>query len=443
MRTRFFCITVIVVLLVSFALFSCGDDDDDNDDNDDADCINCETTSECTDALGPGWACKNGCCEDLSSDDDDTGTGDDDNDDNDDNDDDDTAPIWQTETVARSAAGNRQTSVKVTDDQAVHIAFTGCTDAPCNRSELVYAVKAAGDEAFEVTSVDAADADTGWFASMQINDAGDIFVVYSNHNRQRQRFAKKLSGGAWITENLGIGDGGWWNGTALCGSDLWMAHTKIPFSGWDNVYLQAGTYDGANWTMQDVDTTSGSGWFNSMAATPTGDPQVAYVLSPAYPVGNLMLAAWTDKGWDIRTIDGNTVGVDLAIDADGYRHLVYSKIDPLNSNLWDLWYATDAPEGTWSKTALDSGDSEEDDTGGFPGIGVDAMGGLHVSYRHFSVGELRYARNVDGEWEFFVADPLGLGMYTDLTVDLDGAVHVTYEDGFNLYHAWCENCAVY
>ena len=378
MRTRFFCITVIVVLLVSFALFSCGDDDDDNDDNDDADCINCETTSECTDALGPGWACKNGCCEDLSSDDDDTGTGDDDNDDNDDNDDDDTAPIWQTETVARSAAGNRQTSVKVTDDQAVHIAFTGCTDAPCNRSELVYAVKAAGDEAFEVTSVDAADADTGWFASMQINDAGDIFVVYSNHNRQRQRFAKKLSGGAWITENLGIGDGGWWNGTALCGSDLWMAHTKIPFS-----------------------------------------------------------------GWDIRTIDGNTVGVDLAIDADGYRHLVYSKIDPLNSNLWDLWYATDAPEGTWSKTALDSGDSEEDDTGGFPGIGVDAMGGLHVSYRHFSVGELRYARNVDGEWEFFVADPLGLGMYTDLTVDLDGAVHVTYEDGFNLYHAWCENCAVY
>ena len=29
------------------------------------DCITCETTSECTDAFGSGWACINGCCEDV------------------------------------------------------------------------------------------------------------------------------------------------------------------------------------------------------------------------------------------------------------------------------------------------------------------------------------------------------------------------------------------
>ncbi len=51
-------------------------------DDEDDDCILCETTGECFDALGEGWVCQDGCCEEYEDGDDD--------DDDDDNDDDDT-----------------------------------------------------------------------------------------------------------------------------------------------------------------------------------------------------------------------------------------------------------------------------------------------------------------------------------------------------------------
>jgi hypothetical protein len=59
------------------------DDDNDDDwtlDDDTAQCISCETTSECTEAFGTGWACLEDCCEDLNEDAD-AGGGDDDDDD--------------------------------------------------------------------------------------------------------------------------------------------------------------------------------------------------------------------------------------------------------------------------------------------------------------------------------------------------------------------------
>ncbi len=51
-----------------------GDDDDDDDNNNNDDCIYCESTSECTSALGEGWGCVDGCCE-MTLDDDECAPG--------------------------------------------------------------------------------------------------------------------------------------------------------------------------------------------------------------------------------------------------------------------------------------------------------------------------------------------------------------------------------
>jgi hypothetical protein len=95
-------------------ILSCSDGDDDDDD-DEADCIACESTAECTAALGEGWGCIDDCCEYVAADDDeadddaadDDTPGDDDaaEDDDDDDNDDQTpgAPEWIIETVASSA----------------------------------------------------------------------------------------------------------------------------------------------------------------------------------------------------------------------------------------------------------------------------------------------------------------------------------------------------
>ncbi|MBZ0273775.1 hypothetical protein K8I61_17180 [bacterium] len=57
---------------------SSGQADDDTGDDDD-ECAACVTTGECTEALGEGWICEGGCCEDTGGgDDDDDDAGDDD-----------------------------------------------------------------------------------------------------------------------------------------------------------------------------------------------------------------------------------------------------------------------------------------------------------------------------------------------------------------------------
>lgn len=442
----------IIVLFVSFTvLLNCnGDDDgDDGGGDDDSQCIICETTAECTEALGPGWVCVGGCCEEFEDDDatdddvaDDDTVSDDDVIDDDAADDDTTQAgevDFIVEDVDRSAPGNRQTATVTTADGAVHIAYTGCSDPSCDNSEMFYGVKTGKDANWQLTSVDSSNNDTGWFPGMDISSQGTVYLTYANHDKKKARFAYKTAGGDWVKEPLGLSNGGWWTSCVLIGDQLVMAHTKTPLT---SATLEAGYYSEGNWTFSAVDTSNEAGWYTSIDATPDNRPVISY-MAGGYPVGYMMVAEWTGTEWDLSNIDGNSIGNDVAVDADGYIHLVYSKVDPVNSNLWDLWYATNAPAGEWNKYALDSGASEEDDTGGFPHIAIDAEGGLHVSYRHFSVGALRYARNFSGEWEFHVADNIGGGLYSSIAIDNEGGVHLTYEDGITVHYAYCETCAMY
>ena len=102
------CALLVAVFAMAWACTAADDDDNDNDaadadddsntddDNaaadDDGNCIACDSTGECTDALGPGWVCTGGCCVDLGDDDDDDTI--DDDDDTGDDDDDTPMPYW-------------------------------------------------------------------------------------------------------------------------------------------------------------------------------------------------------------------------------------------------------------------------------------------------------------------------------------------------------------
>jgi len=448
MKTWYALFLIMLIFSLGIVLvLGCGDDDDDdNDDNDDDDCIVCESTSECTEALGPGWVCIGGCCEQVGDDDTaDDDTGDDDTGDDDTGDDDDEPGevAFTVEDIDRSALGNRQTSVYVDADGTVHAAYTGCSDGSCEHSELFYANKADGKAEWTTTSIDDQNNDTGWFPSMAINSAGDIYILYANHTQEALRFAYKPNGGSWTTEAIGSGRGGWWTSCALIGEVLIMAHTKMPASGWDGTFLQVGSYDNDQWSWAEADGANYGGFYTAMAVTPDNRPVVTHTIVPGIAVGYLQLAEWTGTEWDVSQLDGNSIGNDIIVDDDGFFHVVYSKVDPVNSNLWDLWYATNAPDGQWTKTAIDEGADNEDDTGGYPHIAIDDHGNLHVSYRHFGNNELKYARQVNGEWEFHVADSIGGGLYSSIAIDDQGGVHVVYEDGITMHYAYCPTCAVY
>jgi hypothetical protein len=444
----------LVVLLVSVGVFTmaCDDSGDDDDAGDDNECIACETTAECTAAFGAGWGCQSGCCIEIGDDDADDDSGDDDSDDDDndgspddddDDNDDDVSPgevSFVTENVDRAAPGNRQTALVLTDDGRLHAAYTGCSDGPCARSELFYAERTDAKAEWVTTSVDARDGDTGWMPCLAIEPNGHIYLVYENHDRNHLYWAHKPSGGQWASARVGSGRTLGWTSCALTPSGLVAAHTRLPASGYDNSWLEVALYDGA-WSFDDADPTANSGYYTAMDVTSDGRPVILFVLSPVYPSGSLKIAEWTGTEWNILTIDEGTYGGGIAIDLDGYYHLAYSKNDPIHDGFWDLWYATNAPSGTWTKFALDPGENEDDDTGGFPAIAVDAQNGLHVTYRSFYQNALRYARNLNGTWELYTADPIGSGMYSSLAIDDDGGVHVIYEGGAQIHYAYCATCA--
>lgn len=461
----FFCLTLVCLLLGALvAMPGCSDGgDDDDSEGDDDECIVCTSTGECTDALGAGWVCLGGCCEQVGDDDatdDDAATDDDTTDDDaadddatdddttdDDDDDDDASPgdisFASHESMGPVAGGNRQMDLAVVDG-VVHAAYTGCSDASCVRSELLYATKETGGGEWDLTSVDAVGGDTGWFPSLAISGAGDIHISYGNHGDgsqwlQRLKYAFKPAGGAWSTAIIGDGWGGFWTSLGLVGQTPVVSNTQL--SGSFEGSLQVGSKSGDSWTFETVDAIGDGGWFTSLAITPDNRPVVNYVVG--YPAGKAKLAEYDGGEWTLLQFDEGSYGGELAIDADGYFHVVYPKGDSVNGDLWDLWYATNAPAGEWSKLLLDPGANADDDTGGFPSIAIDADGGLHVFYKNFSSASLRYARKIGDAWEFALADAIGGGAYSAVAIDDLGGVHVVYENGTDALYQYCETCAMY
>jgi hypothetical protein len=194
------------------------------------------------------------------------------------------------------------------------------------------------------------------------------------------------------------------------------------------------------WQFDVVDNATDAGWETAMTATIDRRPVVAYTVG--FPSGLLKIAVFNGASWDLTQIDSGAYGPGIAVDLDGYFHIVYPKNDPTNYNQWDLWYATNAPAGDWTKLLLDPGSNSQDDTGGFPSIAVDAHNNLHVTYCDFTAGSLMYARKFGGDdWQFAVADSIGGGLYSSLALDDAGGVHVSYENGETLRYAYCADCA--
>ena len=393
-------------------------------------------------ALVLAFACT-GDDDDDSADDD---SGDDDiveDDDSEDDDDDDdlTAdePEWVIESVDRAAPGNRLTALKIDPAGTVHIAYTGCSDPSCQNSELFHAIRTEKGE-WLTESVDDENNDTGWFQSMDINEAGDIFVFYANHAQEKMRYAHKPAGGDWSTAPVGSGRGGWWTSCAFSGVVLHMAHTKLPSSGWDETRPQHVMLIEGDWFFDDIDTTYDSGWFTAMAIGADGMPLVAY--DQGYMGGFLKLARLTGEGWDIMSIDESVIKSDVAVDPDGNIHVVYDKWDPLYPDTRDLMYATNA-SGQWTSIILDPGEPPEAWTGEFPRITSDAHGGLHIAYEFDYESDLIYARDVGQGWEFYTVSSMGTGIYPWIETDSGGGVHISWENSAQIHYAFCPGCALH
>lgn len=141
--------------------------------------------------------------------------------------------------------------------------------------------------------------------------------------------------------------------------------------------------------------------------------------------------------WKRMLVDGGTgldVGTEnsLAVDAAGGIHITYK--DNTNKDFKYAYCASDcAGAGVWGKVAVDT----QGGVGGTTQIKIEIDGTLHVSYRDDDNGDLKYATCgndclVSSNWSLYRIDGIGqVGWDTYLAVDASGGIHISYRDSGN------------
>lgn len=143
---------------------------------------------------------------------------------------------------------------------------------------------------WKTQSVDMGNKDTAWFPSFSLDDKGTPHIFYADHEDQKLQCATLINN-KWKTKTLSTGRGGWWTSSRFSNGKLYVAHTKLPDTGWDYASLEVGVLENDQWKFEIVDPNHNAGWFTTMALFPNGNPIVSYNSVVGQPVGAVKLAS--------------------------------------------------------------------------------------------------------------------------------------------------------
>jgi hypothetical protein len=237
----------------------------------------------------------------------------------------------------------------------------------------------------------------------------------------------------------------WGGGTPL------LKQTLVDSDGYTSLTLDANVVHiahGDDRGLHYAKRSASGAWAHAMLFTPTTSTNVTTSFDIALDAaGKVHVAHSRDAGgttaglanrlWHTSNESGSwqTTDVDtsagaghmpsLVIDKAGALHIVYGLLDGQNGQLAIVTRAA-SPTSSWSKVIIDSSNK----TGSFPTALLGAADKLHVVYRNFDKGELRYTNNISGSW----AAPLkiealgtGTGRWASAARTDDGRIHVVYE----------------
>jgi hypothetical protein len=291
------------------------------------------------------------------------------------------SPQGQLRYAVRSPAGG-WTDTQVDPSTALHrdpaLAVDGAGTVhisylDSSSGDLMYAERPAAGS-WTITNVDtgAAGAHTGWGSSIAIDSAGGVHISYRDTTNHELRYAHRTPAGVWSTETI---EGGHWNGRTSIAVDA------------------AGGVHVAN--ESDV---------------PRG---VRYCYKPA---GGAWVAT---TAWSVARSDQ----ASLVLDAAGEPHLAFADVDG-RQGLYGRRVG-----GTWTFETFLTGDV------GRVSLGVDAAGGVHVSYQlGYTPPDVALGygyRTPAGVWGNTVVDARNVGRPNDLVVDAAGSPHVAFFDETN------------
>jgi hypothetical protein len=186
------------------------------------------------------------------------------------------------------------------------------------------------------------------------------------------------------------------------------------------VRLRIVTWTGKYWALSTVDSTKGSGKFNSIAVDSKGHPHVAYG-NVNYENASLRYAQWDGESWKTEILEGEGIpgsscwSVSMVLDKAGNPHITYTDVPHLL-----VKYAT-RKDGHWILEAVDSLARQ-----GYPdrnAIALDEQGTPYISYYDAGTRVLKVAHRQGQKWVTEVVDRGGL--QSSLQID-QGVIWVTF-----------------
>src|ERR1017187_7499462 len=283
-----------------------------------------------------------------------------------------------------------------------------------------------------------------WFTTNVDRSGGFCSLALDSHQRPHISYQDygggvmyaRWDGASWQKQKIPIGarEIGFYTSIALDQND----HPSISFyetisaDGSLVVRLRSVTWNGKFWALTTVDSTRGSGKFNSIAVDSKGHPHIAYA-DVNSENASVRFAYWSGESWKTEVLEGvgspgsspgdprNQVcwSVSMVLDKDDNPHFTYTDVSHLL-----VKYAA-KKDGHWKIEVVDSLGRE-----GYPdrnGIALDDEGNPYISYYDAWAGLLKVAHRQGQKWAAEVVDRGFAGLQSSLQIDHD-AIWVTFAD---------------
>jgi PGF-pre-PGF domain-containing protein len=317
-----------------------------------------------------------------------------------------TALDWTTETVDSSGDTGWYTSVDLDNAKRPRISYLDWT----NR-HLKFAMK--NDGIWTQETVDSTNA-VGEFSSLKLDASSHPLISYYDSNGGNLTFAVK-NGDLWTTVVVDHGGVGRYTSLALDNS----GNPQISYQDLFSMKLKYAKKTGDIWNNETVDDSANVGAYSSLALDSSGNPYISYYDGAN---GDLKYAKKIGGQWINQTVDSvGNVGyhTSIALDASGNPHISY--YDGINR---DLKYAA-LTGSSWTKKIIDATGS----VGKYTSLAIDLAGNPHISYFDESNGHLKYATKIGSVWTNETVDTaINVGGYTSLVLDGSGNPYISYRD---------------
>lgn len=215
-----------------------------------------------------------------------------------------------------------------------------------------------------------------------------------------------------------VGSVGAFNSIAI--DSLGNAH--ISYFDSTNSDLKYAHWNGASWDLTTVDAPGDMGRFGSLAVDAQNHPHIAYL---DFDNRDLKYATFDGTMWNIATIDpaSSANATSIVIDAAGRPHILYYDAAFTNDVKYAQW------DGTQWVTELVLA---QDDVGYAPDLALDADGTPHIVFSNLTDKSVRYGHKTAMGWVFQLVDKFSNASGTNaIAIDSKGRIHLAYEDPNN------------